>query len=230
MNKNHFCVFDFETGGGEDPAKCQITQLSAVIINPRSLRAEPGGIFDSEVQPIFDNDKAIAAGLNPVQQEALDVTRKTKEKLMQAPSEKIVWEKFRQFIKRFNMKNSVYTAPIPVGYNIINYDMPIINRLCLQYGPTSKDRQSIFNQLYKVDLLDYFMMMTENSVNITSRKLVDMMDFMGMPSSMKANAHDGLHDVKCTANIFIKLMHYQRAITLKTDYSKAFADSPLFIE
>jgi DNA polymerase III epsilon subunit-like protein len=230
MNKNHFCVFDLETGGGEDAAKCQVTQLSAIIINPRSLRVEAGGIFDSEICPIFDDDKAIEAGLNPVQQEALDVTRKTKEQLLKAPPEKIVWEKFKQFIKRFNMKNSVYTAPVPVGYNIVNYDMPIINRLCLKYGPTAKDKQSIFNQVYKIDLLDYFMMMTENSTDVTSRKLVDMMSFMGMPAHLKENAHNGLHDVKCTANIFIKLMHYQRAITLKTDYTKAFADNPLFIE
>ena len=124
MNKNHFCVFDFETGGGENPSKCQITQLSAVIINPRSLRAEPGGIFDSEVQPIFDNDKAIAADLNPVQQEALDVTRKTKEKLMEAPPEKIVWEKFKQFIKRFNIKNSSFSKlqyKIEIWLNYLQY-------------------------------------------------------------------------------------------------------------
>lgn len=229
MNNNHICVFDFETGG-KNPETCQLTQLSAVILNPRSLKPEPGGIFDSEIQPIFDDDKAIALGLDPVEQEALNVTRKTKEQLLQAPTEKIVWDKFIQFIKRFNIKNSTYTAPIPAGYNIINFDMKIINRLCKAYGPTYRNSQGIFNGLYAYDLMHQFMFMTENDSNTKSRKLVDMMDFMGMPAELKNNAHDGLHDVKCTANILIKLLHFQRAIGLKNDYSKSFANSPLFIE
>lgn len=229
MNKNHICIFDFECGS-IDPTKCQITEIAAIVINPRSLKVEANGVFNSDVQPILDDEKAIAAGLDPVSDQALEITRKTRDQLAKAPNEKVVFHKFTQFIKQFNPKNNAYTAPIPCGFNITNYDMVIIERLCQKYGPLYKGKQSIFNQLYQFDLMNYFMFVSENNPAIEKRRLSDFMDFMGMPAELKEQTHNGLHDVKCTANILIKLLHFQREIGLKNDYSKAFASGKLFIE
>ena len=84
MNYRDIIVFDFETGG-RNPHKCQPTQIAAVAIHARKLTLQPGGTFNSEMRPILNDDKAIAAGFDPVEDEALDITRKTRAALAKAP-------------------------------------------------------------------------------------------------------------------------------------------------
>ena len=98
------------------------------------------GTFNSEIKPILDDDKAIAAGVDPIEDGALRVTGKTREGLAKAPALKSVWTKFCKFVDQYNWKGEPFFAPIPVGYNIIGFDMPIINRLCEEYGPWDKSR------------------------------------------------------------------------------------------
>jgi len=218
---------DLETSG-LNTQSCQITQICAIILNPRTLRIEPNGIFNSEVQPIFDDEKAIAAGWGPVEQKALDVTRKTKEGLMQAPPFKIVWEKYLQFHKKFNPTRSAYKAPIPVGYNIINFDLPIMERLCQKYGPTYKERGSLLNPLHRYDVFDMFFGYTESDPKIQNTKLKNAADWMGIAVD-ENSLHDALTDVKVTANIFVKLMHLQREVAKQTDFTRAYKDKELMI-
>ena len=79
MNYRDIIVFDFETGG-RNPLKCQPTQIAAVAIHARKLTLQPGGTFNSEMRPILDDEKAVAAGFDPLEDEALEITRKTYEK------------------------------------------------------------------------------------------------------------------------------------------------------
>ena len=229
MNTNFLCVFDMETGG-VNPKTCQLTQIAAVIINPRTLRLEPGGEFNSEIQPILDDEKAIAAGFDPISEEALSVTRKTREKLALAPPEKIVVEKFSQFIRKYNPSKTPYKAPIPCGYNIINYDMPIVERICEKYSLQYKGKQALFNNLYHIDMIQHFFALSENNPLIQSRKLGDCMDWLGMDKKLKENAHDALTDVKNTANMIVKMLHFYREIGKATDFKNAFLGKELLIK
>ena len=76
MANRDFVVFDFETGG-RNPHRCQPTQLAAVALDGRSLKLK--GTFNSEIKPILDDEVAIAAGVDPVEDEALKVTGKTRK-------------------------------------------------------------------------------------------------------------------------------------------------------
>jgi DNA polymerase III epsilon subunit-like protein len=68
LNSNRdFLIFDFETTG-KNPNKCQLTQISAVVLHGKKLTLQPGGVFDIEVRPEFDDEKAIKAGFDPVEQ------------------------------------------------------------------------------------------------------------------------------------------------------------------
>ena len=230
MNNNTLIVFDFETGG-RNPLRCQPTQIAAIALHSRKLTVEPGGIFNSEIQPILDDEKAIAAGLDPLEDKALEITRKTREGLAQAPPPKIVWQKFTQFVNKFNYKNSSFTAPIPCGYNINGYDMPIVQRMCALYGPVDKTgRQDLFSPIWKIDLMDLVFAWTESNPDVKSRRLTSIMDFLGMPAEDKLNAHDALQDVKNTANILIKFLNYHRSLATKTKFEKAFANQELYIK
>ena len=218
-------MFDFETGG-RNPLRCQPTQIAALALDGRDFK--PKGEFNSLMLPILDDEKAIELGLDPLEEEALKKTRKTREELAKAPSPKVVWSKFCDFVNKYNWKGTTYFAPIPCGFNIIGYDMKIIDRLCQQYGPWDDKRQSqkLFHQIYKIDVMDDIWLWTEGDPNVKSISMDSLRERMGMSSE---NAHDALQDVKDVANIFIKLQKSRRAVYRNMKFDKAFADGKFYV-
>jgi len=226
MATRDFVVFDFETGS-RNPHKTQPTQIAALALDGRNFSVK--GQFNSEIQPIFDEEKAIAAGLDPVEDEALKITNKTRESLEKAPALKSVWDKFSKFVLQYNWKGDAFFNPIPVGFNIISFDMIIINRLCEQFGPWDKDRrqQKLFSKVYKFDIMDNIFAWTESDPSVKSISMDALRERMGLS---KENAHDALQDVKDEANIFIKLMKTHRAIYQNMNFDKAFANGGLYVK
>lgn len=225
MARTDIIVFDFETGS-RNPHKTQPTQLAALALDGRNLKLK--GTFNSEIKPILNDDEAMNLGLDPIQQEALNKTRKTREALATAPELKTVWKKFVAFVEKYNWQGTSFFSPIPAGFNIIGFDMVIINRLCEQFGPYDKNsnKQKLFNQIYKIDLMDNVFMWTEGDPNVKSISMDSLRERMGLS---KDNAHDALQDVKDTANIMIKLMKTHRAVYKNLKFDKAFADGELYV-
>ncbi len=224
MNRD-IIMFDFETGG-RNPMKCQPTQIAAIALDGRNFKLK--GEFNSMMRPIIDDDEAIAAGVDPIEEGALKVTGQTRSKLARAPLPKGVWKKFCAFVNKYNWKGTPYFAPIPAGFNILGYDMHIVNRLCKEYGPWDDKRQSqkLFHQIYKIDVMDDVWLWTEGDPNVKSISMASLRERMGLSSE---NAHDALQDVKDTANIFIKLQKSRRAVYRNMKFEKAFADGKLFV-
>tara|TARA_Y100001963_G_C6759060_1_gene438441 strand:+ start:1291 stop:1965 length:675 start_codon:yes stop_codon:yes gene_type:complete len=224
MNRD-IIVFDFETGG-RNPLRCQPTQIAAIALDGRNFRVK--GEFNSMMRPILDDEKAIAAGVDPVEDGALKVTGQTREGLAKAPLPKGVWKKFCAFVNKYNWKGTPYFAPIPAGFNIIGYDMKIVDRLCKEYGPYDDKRegQKLFHQIYKIDVMDDVWLWTEGDPNVKSISMDSLRERMGLSSD---NAHDALQDVRDTANIFIKLQKSRRAVYRNMKFEKAFADGNLYV-
>lgn len=224
-NRDYIC-FDFETGS-RNPQKTQPTQIAAIALDGRNFSVK--GQFNSEIQPILDDEKAIAAGLDPIEDEALKITKKTRESLQNAPALKSVWDKFTKFVSQYNWKGDAFFNPIPVGFNIIGFDMIIINRLCEQFGPWDKDRkqQKLFSKVYKFDIMDNIFAWTESDPTVKSISMDALRERMCLSSE---NAHDALQDVKDSANIFIKLMKTHRAVYQNMNFDKAFANGMLYVK
>lgn len=224
-NRDYIC-FDFETGS-RNPHKTQPTQIAAIAIDGRNLSVK--GQFNSEIKPILDEEEAISLGLDPIEDEALKITHKTREALEKAPSLKSVWSKFTKFVDQYNWKNDPFFAPIPVGFNIIGFDMIIVNRICKEFGPWDKDRQQqkLFSRVYKVDIMDNVFTWTESDPSVRSISMDSLREKMGLS---KENAHDALQDVKDEANIFIKLLKTHRSIYQNIKFDKAFADGNLYVK
>ena len=222
MNYRDIIVFDFETGS-RNPDRTQPVQIAAVAIHGRKLTLQPNGTFESLIRPIFDDDDALEMGLDPLEDEALAINGKTREELAKAPSAKTVWKKFTNFVNNYNFKGTPYFAPIAAGYNIVGFDMPIVQRMCQMYGPTDKKtgKQSHFNKIHRIDVMDNVWMWMENNADVKSLSMDSMRDLFGMS---KENAHDALQDVKDTANLMIKFMKLHRRIAPKIKFEKAFAD------
>ena len=227
MNYKDIIVFDFETGS-RNPHKTQPVQIAAVAIHGRKLTIQPGGYFESLIRPELDYEKAIEMGVDPIEDEALAVNGKTREELAKAPSAKTVWKKFANFVNKYNWKKTPYFAPIPAGYNIIGFDLPIVQRLCEQHGPVDKKtgKQTLFNKIHKIDMLDTVWMWMEYNPDIKSLSMDSMRDLLGMS---KENAHDAMQDVKDTANLMIAFMKLHRRIAPKVKFEKAFADGNIHL-
>ena len=230
MNYRDIIVFDFETGSA-NPNRCQPTQIAAIALHGRKLTLQPGGVFNSEIRPILDDDKAIELGLDPVEDEALEITHKTRKELAKAPQPKQVWKKFSEFVNKFNFKKTQWYAPIPAGYNINGFDLPIVQRMCEEHGPTNqKGKQSLCSAVYKIDIMDIVWFWMESNPDVKSISLDNMRKYMEFPQESKDNAHDALQDVKDTANMMIRFMKFHRSLSSKTKFDKAFADGDFHID
>ena len=203
---NNICVFDFETGG-IDPNECEITQIGACIVDRWNLKVIDE--FESMAKP---------ENISAVEQGALEVTGFTIEQLEKAPDVRLVWGKFVDWVNKHNKsKGNIgsFMAPIPAGYNILGYDMIILNRYCKKYGPwdENRKRQKLLNPIYKIDLMDHMWFWTENNPDVKSLKLTSVCEWLGFSKSDIENAHDAMQDVRNTANIVIRLMNMQRNLT-----------------
>lgn len=217
MNDKHFVCFDFETGGKNAKA-CEILQIGAVVIHPRKL--EIIDRFCSYLQPL-EPDK--------VEPEALQVTGIKLEEVLKAPHPKLVWEQFTSFIQKYNFSTNkgAYSAPIPMGYNIINYDMKLVDRYCALYGPIDKKNgeQCLFNQLDKFDVLDEIFKWTENTDvpqgtnSRQSKKLTDVCKWLGLDTE---GAHEAMKDVENTAKIGLRMLKWYRLKFEKMEFEGAF--------
>ena len=226
MASRDFIVFDFETGS-RNPHKTQPTQLAALALDGRNFKLK--GSFNSEIRPILNDKLAIEKGLDPIEDEALRITGKTRDELKKAPTLRSVWKKFHQFVDKYNWKGTQWFAPIPVGFNILGFDMIIINRLCKEYGPYNEERsqQKLFHAIWKIDVMDNVFAWTEGDPSVKSISMDAMRERMGMSTD---NAHDALQDVKDTANIMIKFMKTHRAVYQNLKIDKAFANGGLYIK
>lgn len=226
MANRDFIIFDFETGS-RNPHRTQPTQIAAIALDGRNFNVK--GQFNSEIQPILDDEEAIKLNLDPIEDEALKITGKSREKLAEAPPLKLVWNKFTKFVSQYNWKGDAFFNPIPVGFNIIGFDMIIINRLCETYGPWDKDRsqQKLFSKVYKFDIMDNIFAWTESDPSVRSISMDALRERMCLSSE---NAHDALQDVKDSANIFIKLMKTHRAVYQNMTFDKAFANGDLYVK
>ena len=225
MANRDYIIFDFETGS-RNPHKTQPTQIAAIALDGRSLTVK--GQFNSEIQPIFDDEKAISMGFDPIQDEALKITKKTREQLSNAPSLKSVWSKFTKFVSQYNWKGDAFFNPIPVGFNIIGFDLIIIDRLCREFGPYDNERnqQKLFSKVYKIDIMDSIFAWTESDPSVKSISMDSLRERMGLSTE---KAHDALQDVKDEANIFIKLLKTHRAVYQNINFDKAFASGDLYV-
>lgn len=226
MANRDFIIFDFETGS-RNPHKTQPTQIAAIALDGRTLSMK--GQFNSEIKPIFDDEQAIAAGLDPIEDEALKITKKTREQLENAPSLKSVWSKFTKFVDQYNWKGEPFFNPIPVGFNIIGFDLIIVNRLCKEFGPWDKEKEQpkLFSKVYKIDIMDTVFAWTESDPTVKSISMDSLRERMGLSLD---NAHDALQDVKDEANIFIKIMKTHRAVYQNMNFDKAFANGNLYVK
>ncbi len=208
MNTKDIIVFDFETTS-KSKYSCELTQIAACVIHPRRLTI--GETFNTEVRPLdFD----------AIEDEALKITRKTKEKLREAPHPEQAWRDFSNFVNKFNFKKNEWYAPIAGGYNIEGYDWEILTRYSKKYKTSNdKGEQALFSNFMKLDLMEHIYWWHENDNILDDLKLTTLRKHMGLATE---GAHDALNDVTDTAKIIIKYLKLYRFLGPKVPTEDSF--------
>ncbi len=218
MNYNSICVFDFETGN-KSPIVAPILQVGAAIINRNSLKVID--TFEMKMKPEPDQYEHI-------DDESLRIIKRTREEIETYPPSSIAWPTFVDWVNKHNKgkggKPSPFNAPIPAGYNIIGYDMPIVRRYCERYNvgwDAERKDQKMFSQIFKLDIMDHMWFWFENNSDLQNLRLDTLREYMGFSQEAKDGAHDALNDTMDTAEIVIKLIRMGRWMTeLKTNDDK----------
>lgn len=215
MNYRDYAIFDTETTSA-NPLKTQPCSLACVMVHGRTLEIKPGSEFNSYINVITDQDECDRLELDKMQEGATKVHGLTEEFLSTAPSLKTVWSNFVDYTKEYNFRGTDFTAPVAVGYNIRNFDLPIVERICSKepwnYGPKSEKfpRGNVLHPIYAIDVMDLMFTFFENSKEVNSLSADNLIrNFLGYS---KGTAHDAMSDVIMVAELFCKTMRMIRGV------------------
>lgn len=214
MNTCNYIVWDLETTG-VNPKTAQIVQIGAVCVDPRKLEIVEGSEFDCLCKPLYGEECA-KAGLEELSDGAIRVHGKTHEILSTAQSVDSAIANFREYVKAYNYKKTIWQSPIPVGYNTVGYDHPILDRELSRLSTPN-----FFHPLQKVDLIHWMFAFFENDKDVNSLSADNLI--RGKMGYSKGRAHDALSDVIMTAELFCKTMRLLRKTAAGTKFDGCFA-------
>lgn len=225
--KNKICVFDFETDG-KNPSECSPVQLAAVMIDSDKLEIIPDSEFNICLKPdALDNnpDHQYETELLEFHAKAQKCTAsEILERWKKFPSQKQSWNQFVNYLDKYHSrgsKKSIFSAPIAAGYNILRFDIPIVDRMAVKYKNVGKDNcNNLFHPRDKIDLMHLMFLWFENNSDIKSLSLDNMRDYLGIS---KDGAHDAMKDVKDCASLLIRFMRLHRNEAKKIKFRNSFA-------
>lgn len=190
------------------------------MIDGRRLEIPSGGIFQSYIKPL-DNPEEY--GLDPIEDEALQINKITKEQMDSAPSIKVVWPQFVTFINQYNTKKQVWTAPILAGQNNTRFDDIICERIIkgnriyhpdkkepYKLGPVDQNGESIlFHPRDQIDLMKWFFYWFENDQEIKGYGMDFLRQYFGINT---VGSHNAVKDSLDCAFLLIKFLKLSRYV------------------
>jgi len=217
MNYRKICVFDFETDSPK-PESCNLTQIAALVLDARKLTPIKGGEFYLKVKP--EGLDKIDSYMTTERKSTIAWHCKTRgidqEELLtewnESCDQKYGWQQFSEFINMFNPKKTAFTAPIPAGMNIRNFDLPIAKRMNEKYKI-----KTMFWYRDSIDILDMCFMWFENVDNGPKNfKMDTLREFFGLAND---EAHDALFDVKQETEVITKFLKLCRRYSNRVTFA-----------
>lgn len=202
-NRQTIIVYDFETGS-VDPRTTEPLQLAAIPINPSTLEIDYKNIFKTYMRPKNPDN---------VQDKALAVNGIKREDMAGFPDRSIAWKQFEQWIRQFNRSGKYFDAPIAVGHNMLRFDWIIYERLCREFGNTSKDgTPNLFSNYISIDTIHLMWFWFESTDDLPKYKMDVLRPYFGLSSE---GGHNAEVDVKQTAEILVRFMKFHRELYKK---------------
>ena len=221
-NNRWIIVFDWETDS-PDPLTCNPVELAAVPVDPQTLDIKQDQAFKAVIKPDdIDNEEyftkqrqdTIAWHAKTRGIETEEVIKEWKK----GQSERVVWKNFCTYCAKYEVDKKPgqwYVEPVPSGYNIIGFDLPIAQRLSEKHKTKFP-----FSKVNKIDMMDILFMWFENLTEPSSMKLDVVRDFFGMKASQ---AHEALSDTIDEAKLLVQFMKFHRKQSTVGKFKGAFA-------
>jgi len=215
-------VFDWETDG-PNPTTCNPVELAAVPVDPRTLEIKREQAFSAIIKPdgidseeYFTKERQDTIAWH-AKQRGVD-TKEIITNWKAGQNEKIVWKNFCSYCSKYEVDKKSgqwFVEPIPSGYNIVNFDLPIARRLAQKY-----ETKLPFSEVSKIDMMDILFMWFENLSEPSSMKLDVFRKFFEMRPSQ---AHEALSDTIDEAELMVKFMKFHRRQSSVDKFKGAFA-------
>ena len=222
MNNRWIMVFDWETDS-PNPTTCNPVELAAVPVDPRTLEIKSEQAFSAVIKPdgidseeYFTKERQDTIAWH-AKQRGVD-TKEIIASWKAGQSEKIVWKNFCSYCSKYEVDKKAgqwFVEPIPSGYNIVNFDLPIARRLAQKYNTKLP-----FSEVSKIDMMDILFMWFENLSEPSSMKLDVFRKFFEM---RPAQAHEALSDTIDEAELMVKFMKFHRRQSSVDKFKGAFA-------
>lgn len=221
MNNCPYICFDFETSS-PDPFTCLPLSLSAQAYNSRTLKPITDASFNAIIRPNENEWDMLTKGAEEIHGLTPEILRE------KGLDRKGVWKEFCQFVNRFNRGGTVWNAPVPIGMNIKNFDMPIIERLAKEFdGPLDKEgRCSLFNRRFMLDLLDVSFLWFENQAKPAKYNLGALLEHLGLSTE---GAHTSSIDVENAGNLLMRYLTLHRTLYKRVTWRQKEEPEPVAV-
>ena len=215
MNYNCIICFDLESTG-KSSKTAQIVQIGAICVDSRRLEIMQGTEFNILIKPLYGGE-AKAEGLEELSDGAIGIHGKTHAILEESGvSLETGLSNFLSYVNDKNYSKTKWKAPIAAGYNIIGYDLPILNR-----DLARTKLENPFHPVYQIDVLQQMFLLFENNKNVTSLSADNLIRrYMGWKD--EGSSHDALGDVIMTAELMCKTMRLLRKVASTTRFENCF--------
>lgn len=227
INTHKICVLDFESDG-KNPSICEPTELAAVMIEPRRLEIITDSEFSSFMRPSnIDDPNYFNQHEDTIKWHAKNAGKTPKEILQiwkNAPLQKNVWLNFVDYLKQYHSgptNKGSYTAPLIAGYNILGFDLILIERLSQKYGNVGANGEcNLFYRRDKLEVMHSCFFWFENLEEPKSYSMDSLREFFGIET---VGSHTALKDVYDTAEILMRFMRLYRRTAEKVRFKNSFA-------
>jgi hypothetical protein len=195
-----------------------------VPINPETIEIKKDQAFNVMINPpgidkddyfTEDREKTIEWHAKNYKVERDDIVAKWKEGVAQ----RTAWKNFCSYCDKYvveKRRGQWYPEPIPAGYNIAGFDIPIAKRMAKKHKTKLP-----FSSATRVDMYDNIFWWFENLEEPEDFKMDTLRKFFGLPQ--KGTAHDALQDVYDEAEIIVRFMKFHRRQARVDKFKGAFA-------
>lgn len=210
-------VYDLETTG-KDPHKVFPIQFAAIPIDGVSLKIKSDDVFNQMCRPPDFED--MANYKDDPEKEGLwkfhashrgCTVEEIIELVSKAPLMSTVFDQFQQYVGQFKLAKGRSSDAELGGFNIVNYDNVIINRLL-------NGKKGTWSPIFCYDAMQICKTWLR-SANMWSMSLDSLREYFGLPKG----GHEALKDCKDTATILTRFLSYQQQLAANKGYfAKAF--------
>jgi DNA polymerase III alpha subunit (gram-positive type) len=200
MNKRCFIVTDVETTGLSPEVGHEITQLSALALDPVTLQTHHIGEFNMFIKP---QNPELASP------EALRAARASFDTAMaEGLDRKLVLQRFNDWAQRANPSGSAMTKPIFTAFNA-GFDCKFVDYLMYAEGVWKKEDDKVFSNAY-YDVWQIGFTLFESDQTVTNMTLDVILQKLGI--NRQGKTHDAMEDVRLTAQILQRYHALMRRI------------------